>query len=238
MRAAINAAVKQSTGKYLMKIDAHCMFAEGYDEVLKADMQDNWVVIPRRHSLDPIKWDIEPNGKSGRDYHFIDFPDPFKNHDGGMHGREWPQRSRERLDILIDDVPAFQGSCWFMSRSWFDHILPNGMQEFGYGNFAQEPEEINNATWLKGGAVKVNKKTWYAHLHKGKTYGRMYPQNGNEIVHGCNYSAWHWMTDEEPGIIHSFEWLIRKFWPMPSWNEAWMKDWQGELAKWKKNWHE
>lgn len=235
MRASINEAVKISSGEYLLKCDAHCMFAEGFDEVLKADMQDNWIVIPRRHSLDPKTWTIAQNGKSGRDYHYLDFPDPYKDHDGGMHGVEWPQRSRERLDILIDDTPSFQGSCWFMKKTWFTDFL-KGMNNYGYGTFSQEPQEIGNKTWLGGGEIKVNKKTWYAHLHKGKQYGRMYHQDGNEIVKGHNYSAWHWMTDEEPGMIHSFEWLIRKFWPMPSWPESWMNDWQTMLGVWKKLW--
>ena len=43
-----------------------------------------------------------------------------------------------------------------------------------YGPFTQEAQEISNATWLSGGRVMVNKKTWYAHYHKGhrgKGYG-------------------------------------------------------------------
>ena len=56
MRNAINSAASIASGKYLMKVDGHCMFAEGFDEVLKADMEDNWVVISRRYSLDAEKW--------------------------------------------------------------------------------------------------------------------------------------------------------------------------------------
>src|SRR5512139_1903506 len=37
MRAAINGAAALAKGKYLMKVDAHCMFTEGYDEILKAN---------------------------------------------------------------------------------------------------------------------------------------------------------------------------------------------------------
>ena len=46
LRAGINAAAAVATGKYLMKIDAHVLFAEGYDEVLKADCEPNWVAVP------------------------------------------------------------------------------------------------------------------------------------------------------------------------------------------------
>ena len=37
-----------ATGDFLMKCDAHCMFQEGYDEILKADCPDDGVLVPRR----------------------------------------------------------------------------------------------------------------------------------------------------------------------------------------------
>lgn len=231
MRAAINAAAALAKGKYLMKCDAHCMFEYGFDEVLKADCDDDWIVIPRRHSLDAENWAIDQNGKIGRDYHYLNFPSPYKEHDHGIHGVEWPQRARERSEYLIDDTPSFQGSCWFMTRRHRDWL--GDMSEEGYGTFSQEPQEIGNKTWLGGGRIVVNKKTWYAHLHKGKRYGRMYHQNGAEIVKAHNWSAWHWMTDKWKDRKYDFEWLIRKFWPMPTWEECWMEDWGKSLEQWK-----
>jgi glycosyltransferase involved in cell wall biosynthesis len=220
MRSGINSCVAKSTGDYLLKIDAHCMFEEGFDKILLEDMQDNWVVIPRRHSLDPLTWTIAQNGKSGRDYHYLCFPDPKKDHDWGIHGVEWPERSRQRLNILIDDTPSFQGSAWFMKRNWFTDFL-GGMNEHGFGTFSQEPQEIGMKTWLGGGEVKVNKKTWYAHLHKGKQFGRMYHSSQREIIDGHNYSAWFWSTNQWKDRIHDLKWFVEKFWPLPTWPENW-----------------
>jgi glycosyltransferase involved in cell wall biosynthesis len=225
LRAASNEGVGIAKGKYILKIDAHCMFQKGYDEILQANMQPNWVVIPRRHSLDPINWAIENNGKPPRDYHALCFPDPKKDHDWGMHGIEWPQRVKERMNNSaydIDDTMSCQGSAWFMEKKWFTDFL-HGMNEHGYGTFAQEFQEIGNKTWLGGGEVKVNKKCWYAHLHKGKTYGRMYHQNSNEIVDGHNYSAWFWATNQWKDRIHDLGWLVEKFWPVPTWPSDWEK---------------
>lgn len=219
MRAGINSCVKASSGDYLMKIDGHCMFAPGFDEALLADMQDNWIVIPGRHSLDPINWTIEQNGKSRRDYHYLCFPDPRKGSDMGMHGVEWPERSRSRREGYdIDDTMSFQGSCWFMKKTWFTDFL-GGMSEHGYGSFSQEPQEIGNKTWLGGGEIKVNKKTWYAHLHKGKRFGRMYSSHNLSIVEGHNYSAWFWATNQWDKRVHDLSWLVEKFWPVPTWPE-------------------
>lgn len=180
MRAAINAAAAAATGKYLLKTDAHCMFAPGFDAVLKADCDDNWIVIPSRYSLDAENWAILNTGKSRVDYHYLCYPYDKKDDDPGMHGVVWNARARERLDILIDDEMSFQGSCWFMTTHHFHNNL-HGMSEEGYGTFIQEPQEIGLKTWLGGGRVVVNKKTWYAHLHKGKTYGRGYPVSKNEF---------------------------------------------------------
>jgi len=142
-----------------------------------------------------------------------------------MHGVEWWDRQRKRTapKYDIDDTMSMQGSCWFMTKNHYDNFL-HGMSEEGYGQFAQEAQELCNKTWLAGGAVKVNKKTWYAHLHKGKQYGRMYKMSDSANVAGINWSAKHWMNNEEPGMIHKIDWLIEKFWPVPSWPENW-KDW-------------
>jgi hypothetical protein len=53
MRPAINSAARIAKGDFFMKCDAHCMFAKGFDETLKADCDGDWVVVPRRYSLDP-----------------------------------------------------------------------------------------------------------------------------------------------------------------------------------------
>jgi hypothetical protein len=140
----------------------------------------------------------------------------------GMHGVEWWSRGKERLAPMydIDDTMSFQGSCWFMKRKWFTDFL-GGMSEVGYGTFSQEPQEIGNKTWLGGGEIKTNKKTWYAHLHKGKRYGRMYSINQREIVQAHNWSADYWMNNRWDGRIHDIEWLIDKFAPVPTWPEDW-----------------
>ena len=222
MRAGINAGANLATGEYLLKCDAHCAFAYGFDEVLKADCDDNWVVIPPRYSLNPDTWGIEDNKKPRRDYHYLNYPHWDKPHDAGMHGVEWWGRGKERSDPMydIDDNMSCQGSCWFMPRKHFIDFL-GGLSEVGYGTFTQEFQEIGNKTWLGGGAVKVNKKTWYCHLHKGSRFGRMWKpsrEERDEVAIGHAWSARYWMTNAWDKRVHDFEWLIDKFWPVPTWD--------------------
>lgn len=222
MRAGINKAVALAKGEFILKADDHVLFGEGFDGILKADMQDDWVVIPRRYALDAENWKIEErnDNKYPIDYMYIDFPRKGKAHDDGMHGVPWKRPGRE--DFEIDDTPSMQGSCYFMTKNHFDNFL-HGLSEEGYGQFSQEAQEIGFKTWLGGGALKVNKKTWYAHLHKGGRYGRMYRMPGG-TVEASNWSAEHWLNNREPGMIHKFEWFVNEKFPnMPSWPKDWEK---------------
>lgn len=226
MKWGINAAAAIAKGKYLMKTDDHCMFAKGFDKVLiDNQMEDNWVQIPRRYSLDAENWKVDRK-RPHRDYHYLCFPTKGKAHDDGMHDVEWHERQKERSDPKydIDDTMTMQGSCWFMTKNHFDNFL-HGLNEENFGNIAQEAQEISNKTWLGGGRVVVNKKTWYAHLHKGRHYGRMYRLDDKIEVKAHNKAAEYWMNNLWEGRIHDIDWLIEKFWPVPTWEPNWKEIW-------------
>ena len=99
MRGALNAARAHVSGDWVMKTDEHCLFAEGFDAQLKADCDDNWLLIPRRYSLDAETWTIENNPKGPRDHHYLSCPvwSLRERDDYSMHGLEWPNRTRARL---------------------------------------------------------------------------------------------------------------------------------------------
>ena len=232
MRWGINSCARIAKGDYLMKTDDHCAFGKDFGKILiENHLEDNWIQIPRRYSLDAENWKINET-RPFRDYMYIDFPLKGKDHDDGTHGVEWYDRQNERKDdhqYDIDDTPSLQGSCWFLTANHFKNTL-GYMREEGYGQFSQEAQELGFKTWLGGGALKVNKKTYYCHLHKGRTYGRMYsiPGFDNYTIQASNWSAIHWVNNEEPGMVHPFKWFIdEKFPGMPSWP----KDWENVLRK-------
>ena len=68
MRNAINSAIAIANGEFVMKCDAHCMFAKGFDEVLKADLDKDWVAVPTRLRLEPEKWELLDVGKPPMNY--------------------------------------------------------------------------------------------------------------------------------------------------------------------------
>jgi len=221
MRPAINTAVAIAKGGFVMKTDAHCMFDEGFDVKLVADCEDNWVIIPRRKRLDAENWRIQDVGKPDVDYNYLSFPDNPADYGGpGLNGRIWTQRALERTDPKydIDEELSFQGSCWFMPKDYFEYL--ELMDTEHYGPFWNEAQEIGFKAWLSGGKVMRNKKTWYAHLHKGKKYGRGYSLGKGWAEQGASYAR-RWLVEEKMWHKQKYPltWLIERFWPLPTWPE-------------------
>lgn len=236
MRKSINAGVAISKGEYIMKLDAHCMLSEGYDETLKADCDKDWIVIPRRYSLETeaAQWDIRWH-RPFTDYEYLTWPWCKNVVKFGLVGRMWDARTAERINLLLDETLSFQGSCWFTPREFFQRRIGN-LSDDGYGTFVAEAQELGFKTWLGGGKVMTNKKAWYAHLWKGQPYrdqykamyGVTYTRIGNaEWKAGNRYNVFYWMQNKWEQRIHDFEWLISRFWPVPTWPEdksQWMPE--------------
>jgi glycosyltransferase involved in cell wall biosynthesis len=218
MRAGINACAAVARGKYLMKSDAHCMYEPGYDLKLAAECDGDWVVIPRRYRLDAATWTRRP----GRyfDYHYLICP--WSQPEFTMQNTHWSGRDKARRGLVLDDTMTMQGSCWFMHAEHFRKRI-GGLENAPYWGWEQEPQEIGNKTWLGGGRIVLNKNVWYAHLHKGHLWGRMYPMDWRAVMVGHRYSTIYWLRNSWAGQVRPFSWLIEKFWPIPTWMEGWQE---------------
>lgn len=218
MRNGINSAVSLAKGEYIMKIDAHCLLDQGYDVKITTGLQKNWVSVPRRKRLDAENWCIQEVGKPDIDYMYLAYPDDPMDFGGkGLNGKLWEEKNRDESlkSILIDDLMSSQGSCWIMHKSYFYEL--ELMDEENYGTFWNEFQEIGLKCWLSGGRVIVNKTTWYAHLHKGKKYGRGYTLQEDQLRKGAEFTK-NWMTMGKawPKQTLPIEWLVEKFNP-PTW---------------------
>ena len=236
MRAAINRGLAEAKGDFVMKIDEHCVVGKGFDRIMSECCQENWLVIPRRYSLDEVNWkrnELRPV----QDYHYLSFPQEG-SYGYGMFIGEWRQMTRrcKNPKYDIDDTMTFQGSCWFANRKYFtEHIGFLDDRTETYGTFAQESQEIGLKYWLGGGEVKVIKKTWYAHLKKTRKYyrrmgwsGKSYKKDSHTTANNA-WSAKHWVGNQEPGMIYQFSWLVEKFQPIPTWPENWKEIYDATL---------
>lgn len=229
MRFCINEGAEAATGEWLMKCDAHCIFAEGYDEALKADCDDDWIAVPTRHSVDLDRWTPKIRHYN---YHVLTFPYLPSMYGEGLHAVTFPwdinkQVNAELQHKPIDDLMSFQGSCWFQKTANFHRLGP--LDHASY-YFYQEAQEVGLRQWMTGGRCVINKKTWYAHLHKGKEQGRGFYLSLNKKRSSEKYSSDFWLNDRQPGATRTFVSLIEQFWPqIDKLNDpkyAWPKDWR------------
>lgn len=160
MRTAINQGVAMAKGKYIMKLDAHCMVDEGIDEKLKAVHQVTWVQTPRRKRYDPEKWELTDKESPDIDYMLVS---RFKGHKDNDKNRD-PELKKK----LIDDIEVFQGSCYFMTKDYFNKL--GLLDDKNFGTMGSEALEIALKCRHGKGRVVVNKNTWYAHAHIGAHY--------------------------------------------------------------------
>jgi len=219
----INLLAILAKGEYLFKSDAHCMFGKGFDEILLADMKDNWLVMPRFYVLDGKKWEWQDD----RHYDYFFLCCPFTDRRGFRFkaGGHWPQLTAEREgkpEYMIDETPQFHGSGWFMNRDFFLNSIGGYPVKDPFGH-AQEPPTLGLKTWLGPweGKVMVNKNTWYSQLHQDSRKKGFRRGHQNE-ERTYNIIARYWLYNQWEERIHNFEWFVDKKFPnMPTWPKNW-----------------
>lgn len=204
LRSAINQSISASKGDYILKVDAHCIFGQEFDRLLLRDIKDDQVVVARRFTLDLPTWQPVPRIV---DYYYLSCPWTHP-HSMMMQSCPWISQTEKMHDLPIDDLMCFQGSMWMMSRKHWDWL--GGLsEEFTFA----EHHEISMKTWLGGRQVKINKNTWYAHPRESV---RGYHMSMSTVYSDHERSAKFWTRDEWQGRIHDFDWLIDRFWPLPT----------------------
>jgi hypothetical protein len=218
-RQAINAAAQHSQAEYIMKLDAHCAVDEGFDVKLMEEHEYDWTVIPRMYNLDYKTWLPKKHKKT--DYMYITSKNEItKKFFRAQYYVNYKGPNGERLrqpksDKMIDDTMCCMGPCFFMNRTRFWEL--GGCDE-AHGGWGQQGIEVALKAWLSGGALKVNKNTWFAHWFRGGGGpGFPYKMSGRDQQKARKYSQSLWLKDRWPLATRKFQWVLDKFDP-PGWN--------------------
>ncbi len=238
-RAATNEAAKLSRAKFIMKADAHCAFAKGFDVTLMADCEYDWTIVPRMYNLHAFNWKCKDCGnetyqgptpqvcqKCGQRGEFERVilwkekhnpQSDFFRFDKELHFQYW-REFKNRPEAQPDLAPTMSllGACWFMHRQRYWDL--DGSDE-EHGSWGQMGSEIACKSWLSGGKLLVNKKTWFSHMFRtqGGDFGFPYPNPGIKKARARSHHLW--MENNWNKAIYPLSWLLDKFKPVPDWHD-------------------
>jgi hypothetical protein len=248
-RAATNLGAKLSRAKYVMKVDAHCSFDQGFDrKMLEAfrETGDNVTMVPIMKNLHAFDWKCNtcgwikyqgpsptecPNckthakvrkrmrwvarsGINSTSYCFDKTPH-FQYFEDWKHR---PEYIKDKAEKRITETMSLQGSCFMATREkyWELKLCDEAM-----GNWGNQGIEVACKTWLSGGRVLVNHKTFYAHMFRtqGGDFSFPYHQPGSEVARTKRNVCDLFFNGKWDQAKYPLSWLVKKFWPVPGWTE-------------------
>lgn len=236
-RAATNEAAKLARGKYVMKVDAHCAFDAGFDRKMIEEMRDDWTMVPLMRNLHAFDWVCEAGH---RRYQGLSGPCQICGSPTRQEVVWYVKRSPNSTSYCFDAVPRFryfkefnsrpegkgrisetmslQGSCFMLTR---DKYFSLGVCDESFGSWGSQGIEVALKTWLSGGSVMCNQKTWYAHLFRtqGGDFGFPYELPQSQVDYAKDRARELFFAGSWPLQVRPLRWLIEKFWPVPGWTE-------------------
>ena len=254
-RAATNLTCRLSKAKYVMKLDAHCSFDKGFDRKMVEffkEVGDNVTGVPIMRNLWAFDWKCYKCGWKKYQGPTPTCPNcgPEKAH--RIHrkmmwvGKHNPQSTsfcfdsephfqyfedyKHREPYLTDkktkrytETMSLQGSCFMLTR---DNYWKWEVCDEKAGSWGGQGMEVALATWLSGGRVLVNHKSWYGHMFRtqGQDFSFPYPQSGREVKKTKDYIRNKFWKNQHPTQIHKVSWLLDKFWPIRGWTEKQLQD--------------
>lgn len=230
-RAAVNLAARVAQGRYLMKLDAHCSVAEGFDvELVQTGdaLGPDVTQIPAQKNLHVWDWVCAPCGT--REYQSGRRACPACGADRAMDIVWRPRPGTTTSSWVFDAEPHFQydkagqarqtddvcdvmsslGACFVMRRERFWAL--GGLDE-SYGSWGSFGLEVACKSWLSGGRQVCNRRTWFAHLFRVNDIGFPYPMSGDQQAAARQRARDIWFRNAWPGQVRSLASLVEQFSP-------------------------
>lgn len=240
-RSATNLACRLSKAKYVLKVDAHCAFDKDWDLKMFEAFEktgDNVTLVSTMRNLHCFDWLCkcgfthyqdkgaicpqcgqkmekkmiwEPR-RGTRNYSYCFDSEPHFN-----YFRAFSERPEGRGDLT--ETMSLQGSAFMMTREKYWEL---GICDEAFGSWGSQGIEVAVKTWLSGGRVMVNHKTWYAHMFRTKSangFGFPYPQSGKQVDNAKKMARDLFFNNKWDKAIRPLSWLVEKFQPIPGWSD-------------------
>lgn len=252
-RAATNLACRLSRAKYVMKIDAHCSFDKGFDRKMLEmfrEVGDNVTAVPIMRNLWVFDWKCYKCGwkkyqgptpekcpKCGRSHRlhkkimWIGKSNPqstsycFDSEPHFQYFEDWkhrPQYIKDKQEKGLTESMSLQGSCFMLTRKKYWEL---DICDESIGSWGNQGIETACKTWLSGGRVVCNHRTWYAHMFRtqGGDFSFPYHQSGNDVLRTKKKVRDLFFENKWPKMKYPLSWLIEKFKPVPGWDDEVLK---------------
>lgn len=246
-RKMTNQLAKMSHAKYVMKVDAHCAFDQGFDrKMIEAfeELGDNVTMVPVMRNLHAFNL-VCKNCQLTK-YQGPTMMDGQKIKCTKCDGTEWerdvvwiPKESPQSTSYCFDPEPHFQYNNDYKKRQKGDLVETMSLQgsafmltrekywdlticDENFGSWGSQGIEVAAKTWLSGGRVIVNKRTWYAHMFRtqGGDFSFPYEQPQSKVNTAKSMARDIFFGNKWAKQIHPLSWLVEKFWPVtPFWTD-------------------
>ena len=184
-RALCNRLASKAIGQYLLKIDAHCSFTQGFDRIMLEDIEDDLLAIDLRE-LDVDTWKMNPKPLASQ----IVFNSNFDL----ISAPERPE--------LVPETMAILGVGFMVSK---ENYFKYNLIDASFGSWGLMGLEVPLKMWLAGKKVKVTKKAQMGHWYKqGEKVP--YPRSIEETQITFNkVKDWAREQDYMP-VVERFDW--------------------------------
>lgn len=133
--------------------------------------------------------------------------------DSSLHFQYFNEYRKKQEGDLVETM-SLLGACFMLTREKYWEL---DICDENHGSWGQQGTEVACKTWLSGGKLICNKKTWFAHLFRtqGGDFGFPYPNTS--ISQARAYSRKLWLENGWPKAKYPLSWLVDKFSPVPGW---------------------
>ena len=183
-RGATNALAKLAKGEYLLKIDAHCSFTQGFDRIMLEDANENDLLAIDLRDLDVKTWQMKPEPLTSQVV--------FNNNYELVSAPEKPG--------LIAETQCIHGVGFMVSKELYQKL---NLCDEAFGSYGLMGLEVPLKIWLSGGTVRITKKAQMGHWYK-QGEAVPYPRNKEESQKTYD-KVKEWAKGQ------NLSWLIEKF---------------------------
>lgn len=196
-RAITNQLAKIAKGKYLMKVDAHCSFDQGFDVKLISKMQDDWTMIPEMRNLHAFDWVCK---KCGNRWFQSPTPTHCKRDYDGKYDNEGCDSTEFERDMIWKPNPK---------RPKNHHYRFDNTMHFQYWReYGKKPEvkaqgDIVDTLSAQGSAFLLTKKKYFELNICDEKHGS-WGQQGVEVACKTWLSGGRLVTNKSTWYAHMF----------------------------------